>query len=347
MLETYVVVVVVVVRRRWLPPGAIIVVVVVRFIIGGFFFLETGNKIEAKLFVESMKSKQRPRCVPGFALNDADARALDRLASDENDAEANVVARRIARQCESLGVPILIKAADGGGGKGSSRRFTRPLRLSRAITHNVFFDTGMRIVEDPFAGSGTELTLSASFVAQLHAARRESLAAFGSDRVLIERYVAQGRHIEVQILGDKHGDCVHLFERECSIQRRHQKLVEETPSVALDDALRQSICLAAQVFIVLFALYTVAASQKEQRICFDFSIFCGFSRWEAKWAMLALERWSLSLTIVRRSSSFSKSTHECKSSIRSPNLSVMQQPNQRAISHGFFFCLIEKGEMRA
>jgi len=104
---------------------------------------------------------------------------------------------------EKTGYPVLIKAAAGGGGKG------------------------MRIVyarED----------LSAS----LEAAQREAKSAFGDDTAYLEKYIANPRHIEFQIIADNHGNCVHLFERECSIQRRHQKIIEETPSVALNDELR-------------------------------------------------------------------------------------------------------------
>jgi propionyl-CoA carboxylase alpha chain len=111
---------------------------------------------------------------------------------------------------ERVGYPLMIKAAAGGGGKG------------------------MRVVRSP-----RELDDS------LAAARREALAGFSDDRVFLERYVASARHVEVQILGDEHGNLVHLGERDCSIQRRHQKLIEESPSPAIDDASRRAICDAA------------------------------------------------------------------------------------------------------
>ena len=109
-----------------------------------------------------------------------------------------------------VGFPLMVKAAAGGGGKG------------------------MRVVED-----------AAGLADAVASARRESASAFGDDRVFLERYVAHARHVEVQVVGDTHGEVVHLFERECSIQRRHQKVVEETPSPRLTPALRAELCAAA------------------------------------------------------------------------------------------------------
>src|SRR5690606_21499175 len=99
-----------------------------------------------------------------------------------------------------IGFPVLIKASAGGGGKG--------MRVVRA---------------------------EAELAAAIDAARREARSAFGDDTLLIERYIDTPRHVEIQILGDHHGNVIHLFERECSIQRRHQKIVEEAPSPALDE----------------------------------------------------------------------------------------------------------------
>ena len=113
-------------------------------------------------------------------------------------------------QSRKIGYPLLIKAVAGGGGKG------------------------MRLV-----------TQECDFAAQLAAARREAKNAFGDDRVLLERFVQGPHHIEFQVFGDTHGNYVHLFERECSIQRRHQKVLEETPSPFVDDAMRKAMGDAA------------------------------------------------------------------------------------------------------
>ena len=109
-----------------------------------------------------------------------------------------------------IGYPVLVKAAAGGGGRG------------------------MRVVDSP-----------ADLEPAIASARREASAAFGDGTLFLERWVARSRHVEIQILGDSHGQLVHLFERECSIQRRHQKIIEEAPSPALDAALREQMGQAA------------------------------------------------------------------------------------------------------
>ncbi|MCY7397854.1 MAG: ATP-grasp domain-containing protein, partial [Sphingomonas bacterium] len=113
-------------------------------------------------------------------------------------------------EAEKIGYPILIKAVAGGGGKGMRR-----------------VDAG------------------AEFDDALDSCKREAASSFGDDRVLLEKYILSPRHIEVQVFGDKHGNVVHLFERDCSLQRRHQKVIEEAPAPGMDDATRTAICDAA------------------------------------------------------------------------------------------------------
>ncbi|MFC3076905.1 biotin carboxylase N-terminal domain-containing protein [Phenylobacterium terrae] len=117
---------------------------------------------------------------------------------------------RLASEAAAIGYPVLIKAVAGGGGKGMRK-------VDRA--------------ED--------------FAAALAAAKREAAGAFGDERVLLETYVSRPRHIEVQVFGDSHGNIVHLFERDCSLQRRHQKVIEEAPAPGLHEATREAICAAA------------------------------------------------------------------------------------------------------
>jgi pyruvate carboxylase len=119
-------------------------------------------------------------------------------------------ARQAEKIAHEIGFPLIVKAAFGGGGRG------------------------MRVVEK-----------AADFGERLEEARREAGAAFGNDAVFIERYVGRARHIEVQVLGDRHGNIVHLYERDCSVQRRHQKVVEVAPAVGLDPAIRGALADAA------------------------------------------------------------------------------------------------------
>jgi 3-methylcrotonyl-CoA carboxylase alpha subunit len=118
--------------------------------------------------------------------------------------------QRLQAEADAIGYPVLIKAVAGGGGKG------------------------MRRVEDP-----------AQFAVMLQSCQREAASSFGDDRVLIEKYILSPRHIEVQVFGDTHGNVVHLFERDCSLQRRHQKVIEEAPAPGMDEATREAICAAA------------------------------------------------------------------------------------------------------
>ncbi len=146
-----------------------------------------GSKIAAKQLAQSVSAPT----IPGYNGDSQDEGTL-------------------LREAERIGVPLLIKASAGGGGKG------------------------MR-----------EVHSLADFPAQLAGARREALAAFGDDTVFLERLLLQPRHIEIQVLGDRYGNLIHIGERECSIQRRHQKIVEEGPSPALTPALRAEMGAAA------------------------------------------------------------------------------------------------------
>ena len=110
---------------------------------------------------------------------------------------------RLVKEATSMGFPVLLKAAAGGGGKG------------------------MRIVHE-----------AAGVQAAIDAAKREAKSAFGDDELIVEKYIASGRHIEFQIFGDQHGNAIHLLERECTIQRRYQKVIEESPSPVMGDDLR-------------------------------------------------------------------------------------------------------------
>jgi 3-methylcrotonyl-CoA carboxylase alpha subunit len=113
-------------------------------------------------------------------------------------------------EADAIGYPVLIKAVAGGGGKGMRR-----------------------------------VDASEDFADALLSCKREAASSFGDDRVLIEKYILSPRHIEVQVFGDTHGDVVHLFERDCSLQRRHQKVIEEAPAPGMDEATREAICAAA------------------------------------------------------------------------------------------------------
>jgi len=117
----------------------------------------------------------------------------------------------LAKAADKIGFPVLVKASAGGGGRG------------------------MRVVR-----SATEL------LPAIVSAKREAKAAFGDDRMLVEKYVDNPRHIEVQVIGDSHGNLLSLFERECTLQRRHQKVVEEAPSPTLNAAQRDTVCAAAR-----------------------------------------------------------------------------------------------------
>ena len=153
-----------------------------------------------------------PAAIRAMGLKDA-AKALMAKAGvpvtpgylGEDQSEA-----RLKAEADAIGYPVLIKAVAGGGGKG------------------------MRTV-----GGGED------FAGALESARREAKAAFGDDRVLLETYVNRPRHIEVQVFGDSQGQVVHLYERDCSLQRRHQKVIEEAPAPGMSETARAAVCGAA------------------------------------------------------------------------------------------------------
>jgi 3-methylcrotonyl-CoA carboxylase alpha subunit len=118
--------------------------------------------------------------------------------------------KRLKKEADAIGYPVLIKAVAGGGGKGMRR-----------------------------------VDAAKDFADALESCKREAASSFGDDRVLIEKYILSPRHIEVQVFGDAQGNVVHLFERDCSLQRRHQKVIEEAPAPGMDEATREAVCGAA------------------------------------------------------------------------------------------------------
>jgi 3-methylcrotonyl-CoA carboxylase alpha subunit len=179
----------------------------------GYGFLsENADFAEAVLDAGLVWVGPRPHSIRAMGLKDAAKAAMAKAGVPVTpgylgeDQRPDVLAAEAAR----IGYPVLIKAVAGGGGKG------------------------MRLVET-----------AADFGDALAACRREAAAAFGDDRVLIETFIQRPRHIEVQVFGDTHGEVVHLFERDCSMQRRHQKVIEEAPAPGMDPATREAICAAA------------------------------------------------------------------------------------------------------
>src|ERR1700712_3938064 len=120
---------------------------------------------------------------------------------------ANQAPARLAAEADAIGYPVLIKAVAGGGGKGMRR-----------------------------------VDAAGDFADALLSCQREAASSFGNTHVLLEKYIQRPRHIEVQVFGDKHGNVVHLFERDCSLQRRHQKVIEEAPAPGMDGETREALC---------------------------------------------------------------------------------------------------------
>ena len=179
----------------------------------GYGFLsENADFAEAVIAAGLIWVGPPPAAIRAMGRKDAAKRLMEKAGVPttpgylgEDQTEAGLV-----REASAIGWPVLIKAVAGGGGKG------------------------MRKVAAP-----------GEFGAALESAKREAAAAFGDDRVFLEKYIDRPRHIEVQVFGDRHGKVVHLFERDCSIQRRYQKVIEEAPAPGMDSATRHRVCQAA------------------------------------------------------------------------------------------------------
>jgi 3-methylcrotonyl-CoA carboxylase alpha subunit len=154
----------------------------------------------------------RPASIRAMGLKDAAKKLMDEagVPTTPGYLGADQDPARLRAEADKIGYPVLIKAVAGGGGKGMRR-----------------------------------VDASAEFADALLSCKREAASSFGDDRVLIEKYILTPRHIEVQVFGDTHGNVVHLFERDCSLQRRHQKVIEEAPAPGMDAATRAAICDAA------------------------------------------------------------------------------------------------------
>ncbi|HEV7661330.1 MAG TPA: biotin carboxylase N-terminal domain-containing protein [Allosphingosinicella sp.] len=154
----------------------------------------------------------RPASIRAMGLKDAAKTLMDEagVPTTPGYLGADQDPARLRAEADKIGYPVLIKAVAGGGGKGMRR-----------------------------------VDASAEFADALLSCKREAASSFGDDRVLIEKYILRPRHIEVQVFGDTHGNVVHLFERDCSLQRRHQKVIEEAPAPGMDEATRAAICAAA------------------------------------------------------------------------------------------------------
>ncbi|RVT94297.1 acetyl/propionyl/methylcrotonyl-CoA carboxylase subunit alpha [Sphingomonas crocodyli] len=179
----------------------------------GYGFLsENADFAEAVIAAGLIWVGPKPSSIRAMGLKDAAKRLMQDAGVPTTpgylgDEQSEV---RLQSEADAIGYPVLIKAVAGGGGKGMRR-----------------------------------VDAAADFAEALASCRREAAASFGDDRVLLEKYILSPRHIEVQVFGDTHGNIVHLFERDCSLQRRHQKVIEEAPAPGMDDATRAAICEAA------------------------------------------------------------------------------------------------------
>ena len=176
----------------------------------GYGFLSENEKFIDACSLAGIKFIGPPKTAVHAMGNKIEARANAVLAGVPVTPGITGSPKELAEKFHEIGFPILIKAAAGGGGKGM-----------KVVNHE------------------TEIA------AAIESTAREAKNYFGDDTIYMEKYIAEPRHIEVQILGDEHGNVVHLFERECSIQRRHQKIIEEAPSITLSEETRNRICMAA------------------------------------------------------------------------------------------------------
>src|SRR6266487_1636326 len=193
------------------------------------FFVEACSD-ERLIFVGPMATVQRAVGEKTAARSAAQVAGVPIVPGAMTDMVDEGGIQQIAKR---IGYPLLLKAAAGGGGKG------------------------IRFVRDP-----KDLTSA------LRTARSEAKSAFGDDRVYVEKAIYPARHIEVQFIADTHGNVVHLGERECSIQRRHQKLVEECPSPALDEELRKRMTTATITLIRAISYVNAVSQRKTRRIVF-------------------------------------------------------------------------------
>jgi 3-methylcrotonyl-CoA carboxylase alpha subunit len=176
------------------------------------FFSENADFAQAVIDAGLIWVGPKPASIRAMGLKDAAKKLMEAagVPTTPGYLGEDQAPERLEAEAGKIGYPVLIKAVAGGGGKGMRR-----------------------------------VNASAEFAEMLLSCKREAASSFGDDRVLIEKYIERPRHIEVQVFGDSHGNVVHLFERDCSLQRRHQKVIEEAPAPGMDEATRAAVCDAA------------------------------------------------------------------------------------------------------
>ncbi|MEA1016064.1 acetyl/propionyl/methylcrotonyl-CoA carboxylase subunit alpha [Sphingosinicella sp. LY1275] len=179
----------------------------------GYGFLsENAAFAQAVIDVDLVWVGPNPASITAMGLKDAAKRLMDAAGVPTTPGYLgdDQSPDRLKAEADAIGYPVLIKAVAGGGGKGMRK-----------------------------------VNVAGEFADMLRSCKREAASSFGDDRVLIEKYIERPRHIEVQVFGDTHGNVVHLFERDCSLQRRHQKVIEEAPAPGMNEATRAAVCDAA------------------------------------------------------------------------------------------------------